>query len=105
MAGMAAGAGGAPLQPNQGGGADMAAAPAAALNLGGGAQMIATPPAAPNLVGVAGIAAAPAGAPNLGGGAGMLAAPGLPPAQHMFNIEEALEGPPLRRSQVGPFFF
>jgi hypothetical protein len=46
MAGMAAGAGGAPLQPIQGGGA----APAAALNLGGGAQMIATPPGASNFV-------------------------------------------------------
>ncbi|KAG0623890.1 hypothetical protein M758_3G208900 [Ceratodon purpureus] len=38
-------------------------------------------------------------------GQGMLAAPALAPGDHMFNIDEALLGGPLRKSEVGPFFF
>ena len=79
--------------PNVGGGVGMIAAPGGAPNFGGGIGMIVAPATAPTV------------APNLGGGAGMIDAPGLAPVQYMFNIEEALEGPPLRRSEVGPFFF
>lgn len=66
-----------------------------APNPGGGARMLAAQGAPANLGGVA---------PNVGGVAGMLVAPGLAPAHPIFNIEEGLKGPPLRKSEVGSFF-
>ncbi|KAG0623901.1 hypothetical protein M758_3G210000 [Ceratodon purpureus] len=119
--------------PNLGGGAEMIAAaappiarmlappapevgvvegvlapPARAQNLGGGARMLAAAAAAAAAppIGRVGVLAPPAGARNLGGGAWMNAVRlGQGPAQEMFDVEGALEGPPLRRSEVGPFFF